>query len=449
MTEPAGKVSTTVDEFPRKLSLLDATMINVGSMIGSGIFIVPATVAALVPSSSMVMLVWILGGIVSMFGALAIAELGALMPRAGGQYVYLREAYNPLFGFLYGWTAFLVINTGSIAAIAVTFATYVNYFLPLDPAGTKLVAIASVILLTIINCFGIRIGAIIQNGFTLLKILALVLLALLAFVAGGGNLEHFSPILPTSPLGSLAGPFALALIAALFAYDSWIEVTYVAGEVKDPNRNLPRSLFISTLIVITLYLLTTLGVMTILGIEGMGKAPLVASDAAVRAVGPIGAMLVSIAVIVSTFGANNGFIFTCPRLYFAMAKEGLFFKWLAYVNPKYQTPIPSLIVQALLSCGLILSGTFDQLATYVVFASFFFYAMSAGAVIVLRKRNPDARRPYSTWGYPVTPVVFILFAMYLVGATIAENPIDATVGLGIILTGVPAYFYWKSRKSLS
>lgn len=422
-------------------------MINVGSMIGSGIFIVPAAIALTLHSSVLMILIWVIGGIVSLFGALSVAELGALMPRAGGQYVYLRETYGPLWGFLYGWAAFTVINTASIAAVAVTCATYMGYFFPLTTLAIKLVAIASVIVLTMINCFGVRLGAAVQNIFTFLKIGSLLLLALFSFVLSGGTIANFSPALPAMPLTNLAGSLGLALIGVLWAYDGWIEITYVAGEVKEPQRILPRSLAISTLLVIGSYVLINLAFMYTLPVDEMSHSSLVAADSAIKTMGPAGAAVVSLAVIVSTFGANNGFIFTCPRIYYAMAKEGLFFRWLAHIHPTYGTPVPSLIVQAALASLLILSGTYEQLITYVVFASFLFYAMSAGAVMILRKRSPELPRSYKTWGYPFTPIIFVLFALYLVTDTIVENLHDALIGAGIVLAGMPAYLFWKKRKA--
>jgi APA family basic amino acid/polyamine antiporter len=433
-------------ELPRKLSLLDSTMINVGSMIGSGIFMVPATIALYLQSSVPIILVWIVGGIVSLFGALSVAELGAMMPRAGGQYVYLREAYSPLWGFLYGWAAFAVINTASIAVVAVTFATYMGYFFPMESFAIKSVAVASIVFLTIINCFGIKLGAVVQNVFTLSKIGALLVLAILSFALSGGSFSNFSPALPSLPVTSLMGPLVLAMIAVLWSYDGWIEITYVAGEVIEPQRNLPRSLAIGTLIVILIYILISSAVMYVLPMETAAQSQLVLSDAAVKIMGTSGAVFISIAVIISTFGTNNGFIFTCPRIYYAMANEGLFFKWLARIHPKYETPVASLIIQAVLACAFIISGTYDQLTLYVVFASFLFYGMSAGAVMILRKRSPALPRSYKTWGYPYTPILFMLFALTLTIYSFIEKPADSIIGVGLVLLGVPFYLYWKRKQ---
>ena len=422
-------------------------MINVGSMIGSGIFIVPTTIALLLPSTSMVILVWVVGGVVSLFGALAVAELGALMPRAGGQFVYLREAYGPLWGFLYGWGGFTVIISASISAIAVGFATYLAYFFPLTSVGIKTVAIASIVFLTAINCFGVKFAALVQNGFTFLKIAALAALIILGFLLSGGSVTNFSPVLPEMKSLNLVGPFGLAMIAVLWSYDGWIEITFVAGEVRNPDRHIHRSLIISTVLVITLYSSVNLAYIYLLSPAQMATSSFVASDAATVVMGSMGATFVALAVVVSAFGANNGFVFTGARIYYAMAKEGLFFKPFADVHPKFQTPIPSLVGQGIWSCLLVLTGTYDQLMTYVVFVSWIFYAMSCGAVFILRNRSPEKSRPYKAWGYPYTPILFILFAFLLVLNTIVENPRDSLVGAALIVAGIPAYLFWSKKKS--
>ncbi len=440
-----SSVESTPTELPRQLTLLDSTMINVGSMIGSGIFIVPSVIALYLHSTSLVALVWVAGGIVSLFGALSVAELGAMMPKAGGQYVYLREAYGPLWGFLYGWASFAVIMTASISAVAVGFATYLGYFVPLDAIGIKTVAIASIGFLTAINCFGTKLGALVQNGFTFLKVAAFCILVLLAFVLSGGSTANFQPMFPSTSLPNLIGPLGLAMIAVLWSYDGWIEITYIAGEVKDPDRTIPRALIVSTLLIIVIYLLVNLVFVYLLSFKNMSHSPLVASDAATVLLGSTGATLITLAVMVSTFGANNGFVFTGARIYYAMAKEGMFFKQLATIHPRFQTPVASLVSQGAWSCLLVLTGTFEQLFTYVVFASWIFYAMSCGAVIILRRRSPARHRPYRTWGYPHTPVLFILFAIGLVIATIMESPRDAAIGAGLIAAGIPAYYYWSRQ----
>jgi len=432
-------------ELRRELTLLDSTMINVGTMIASAIFIVPATIAMHAQGSALTIIVWVVGGIVSLMGALAIAELGAAMPEAGGQFVYLREAYGPVWGFLYGWGAFMVINTASIAAIAVAFAQYLGYFFPLNNTEIKIVAMLSTVLLTTINCFGLKLGAWTQNVFTFLKMAALAGIIVLSFVLKGGAVENFTPLFPAQSFSSLLGPLGLAMVAALWAYDGWIEITYVGSEVKNPQRNLPLSIIFSTLIVIALYVLISIACVYVLSVGTMAQAKLVASDVATTIMGTTGAALVAIAIIISTLGSNNGIVFTAARIPYAMAKEKLFFQSMGKVNAKYHVPLVALIVQGVWACILTASGSYDQLYTYVVFVSWLFYAMSCGAVIVLRRKAPHMPRPYKTWGYPLVPIIFILFAIWLVINTIMEAPRDAAIGAGIMLSGLPIYFYWQRK----
>jgi APA family basic amino acid/polyamine antiporter len=442
MTSPSPAVST---DLKRELGLLDATMINVGTMIATAIFIVPAEVAADVPGSALMILVWIAGGAVSLLGALSVAELGASYPEAGGQYAYLREAYGPVWGFMYGWTGFLVINPASIAAIAVGFAQYLGYFTPLSAAWIRVVAILSVIALTALNCRGVRLGATTQNVLTILKMAALALLILTAFALPGGSVENLKPLWPATPWRQLIGPFGVAMVAVLWAYDGWIETTYVGSEIKDPGRNLPRSIILSTLIVIALYVLASIAYSYVLSPSHMASSTLVASDAVQKTLGPRGAGLVAAAILISALGANNGIILTSARIPYAMARQGLFFRAQGHVHPRYATPTTALITQAVISSVLAASGTYDALFTYVVFAEFLFYALSAGAVLRLRIREPQLQRPYRAWGYPWTPMVFILCAALLVGNTIWKKPRDSAVGAGLILLGLPGYVFWRSK----
>ena len=437
--------SENAPELRRELTLLDSTMINAGTMIASAIFIVPATIALHAQGSALTVIVWVVGGLVSLMGALAIAELGAAMPEAGGQFVYLRAAYGPVWGFLYGWGAFMVINTASIAAIAVAFAQYLGYFFPLSDAEIKIVAMLSTVVLTTLNCFGLKMGAWTQNVFTFLKMAALAGIVMVSFVLKGGAVENFTPFFPAQSFSSLLGPLGLAMVAALWAYDGWIEITYVGSEVKNPQRNLPLSIIFSTLIVMVLYVLISIACVYVLSVETMAQAKLVAAEAATKMIGPQGAALVTIAILISTLGSNNGIVFTAARIPYAMAKEKLFFQSMGQVHKKYRVPMVALIVQGVWACILTASGRYDQLYTYVVFVSWLFYAMSCGAVIVLRHKAPNMPRPYKTWGYPVVPVIFILFAIWLMLNTIIEAPRDAAIGVGIMLSGLPIYFYWKKK----
>ena len=429
----------------RVLTLLDATMINAGGSIGSGIFMVPATIALLTGSTSLILAVWVFGGLISLFGALSVAELGAAMPRAGGQFVYLNEAYGPVWGYLYGWSCVAVINTASIAAVGVAFSEYLSFFFPLSTMGIKSVAILSVILLTIINILDVKSGARAQNVFTLLKIGAIFGIISLGLVMDGGSAENIQPFYPDRPLPALVGPFGLARVSVLWTYDGWIFITYVAGEVKNPGRNIPLSLVFCMLIVISIYLLINFVFTYTLGIGAMGTSTLVASDSAFIFLGEKGAVLVSIIILISLLGANNGFILTSARINYAMARNRLLFRQAAKVHPSFKSPANALIIQAVWACALTFSGTYNQLITYIIFASWIFYAMSCAAVIILRKKRPEMKRPYKTPGYPYIPIIFILFAVFLTFNTILEAPRDAAVGAGIILAGLPLYFYWKKH----
>jgi len=424
-------------------------MINVGTMIASAIFIVPATIATQVPGSGLMILVWVVGGVVSLLGALSIAELGAAYPEAGGQYAYLREAYGPVWAFLYGWANFAVINPASIAAIAVGFATYFGFFVSLSPDAVKGIAVVSIAGLTLLNCLGVRLGATTQNILTFLKMGALAGLIATAFLLAGGGAANFQPLWPAGSASGWIRPFGVAMIGALWAYDGWLETTYVGSEIKDPGKNLPRSIILGAIIVIVFYVLASVAYSYVLSPARMAGAKLVASDAAQVTMGAVGAGFVAAAILVSTLGANNGIILTAARIPYAMARGGLFFRSQGSVHPRFATPVVALVTQGAISTALALTGRYDQLFTYVVFAQFTFYALGCGAVMRLRRTAPQVPRPYRTWGYPVTPLVFIAFALWLVGNTIVELPRESAVGAGLILLGLPGYWYWRRKTAFT
>ena len=429
----------------RVLSLLDATMINAGGIIGSGIFMVPATVAFFTGSTSLFFLVWILGGIVSLFGALSVAELGAAMPRAGGQYVYLNEAYGPLWGYLYGWSAVAVINTASIAAVGVAFSEYLGFFYPISDASIKGIAVGTIVLLTIINIVDVKSGARFQNFFTLSKLFAIFGIILLGLVMEGGTIQNLNPIFSDKPFTGLIGPLGLAMVSVLWTFDGWIFITYVAGEFKNPKRNIPLSLIYCMLIVVSVYLLLNYVLLFTLGFIGMNGSNLVVSDATTVFLGNKGAAIVTLIILISLIGANNGSILTSARINYAMAKDKLFFNQAAQIHSRFKSPANALIIQCVWACILTFTGTFNQLITYIIFTSWIFYGMSAGAVIILRKKKPDMDRPYKTPVYPWIPIIFIFFAIFLTINTIMEAPRDAAIGSGIILAGLPLYYYWKKN----
>jgi APA family basic amino acid/polyamine antiporter len=423
-------------------------MINVGTMIGSAIFIVPAVVAGATGSPLLSVAVWVMGGLISLLGALSVAELSAAMPEAGGQYVYLSRAYGPAWGFLYGWAAFVLINPASIAAISVAFATYLSFFTSLSETGVLIAAVSSTVCLTSLNCLGLKPGAWTQNILTLLKIGALLLLPFFSVILPGGTAGNLLPVLPGTFPPDYIGSIALALIAVLWAYDGWIEITYIAGEVKNPQRTLPMSIVSSMVIVILLYALVALACVYVIGVPAMAASELVASDVATVLLGPVGAACVAGAIMVSTLGSNNGIVFTAARIPYAMARKNLLPLSFAKVHPRFRTPAVSLTVQGGIACALTVSGTYVQLYTYVVFASWLFYAMSCMAVIVLRKKMPGLVRPYKTIGYPWVPAAAVLCSLVLLMSTVLEDPVSSLIGVVLIGAGVPFYFQRKKTKDV-
>ena len=443
MTVTTTEAST--DGLRRELGLLDATMINAGTIIGSSIFLVPASIAAAFSGSFPTILVWVAGALVSLCGALCIAELGAAMPKAGGQYVYLQRTFGPIWGYLYGWGAAVVINPASIAFVSVGFATYLGFFVPLSALAVKLVAVSAILLLTLFNCLGLRVGAVTQDIITVIKIAAVAALVVLCLVLPGGSSANIQPLWPRESFSSLIGPFGLAMILVLGAYDGWIEITYVGSELKRPGRDMPLSILLSTLLVGLLYIGVSVAVLYVLGQKATAASATVAADAMKVVLGPAGGALITVAVLLSTLGCSHGMIFTAPRIPYSMALRGDFFAWAGRLHPSRATPNTAMIVQGFWAALLALSGTYNQLITYMVFVSFLFYALSSAAVLVLRRREPRLERPYRAWGYPVTPVVFILFSGYLIANTIREAPLDAAIGAALLLAGLPVYWYCRWR----
>ena len=439
----AGTAVTDVhaadDGLRAELSLLDATMINVGTMIGSAIFIVPAAIAANFSGVFPTVMVWVCGALVSLCGALCVAELGAMMPRAGGQYVYLSRAYGRVWGFLYGWSGSVIINPLSIAAIAVGFATYLGYFIPIGPTGIKVAACASIAVLTLLNCFGLKLGAITQNVLTIAKVIAMVAIIGLCLAMPGGSARHLTPFWPTESWSALVTPFGVAMVAVLWAYEGWVEVTYVGSEIRNPQRDMPLSIILSTVVVGALYVAVAVAMTYVLGQRAVAASPRVATDAMTVVLGTAGATVIAATVLVSTLGSNNGIVLTAARIPYAMARQGEFFRWAGIVSPRRQVPTAALLAQGAWSILLALSGRYDQLFTCIVFVSFLFYAMSCGAVLILRRREPSVTRPYRTWGYPVTPLVFIAFALFLVANTVRETPRESAVGVLLLGIGLLCY----------
>ncbi|MBC7363187.1 MAG: amino acid permease [Candidatus Aminicenantes bacterium] len=435
------------DRLPRVLNLTDIISIVVGGVIGSGIFLVPAKIALEVKSPLLMLLVWVVGGFLSFLGALTFAELGAAMPEAGGMYVYLREAYGPLLSFLFGWTLFLVIDSGAIATLAVAFsANYLPYFFKLTPLMSKIIAVLFILFLAAVNYVGVRWGANLQNLLTLIKVGAIAGICGVIFIFGHGQVKNFFEPQPGKFSFDLVSTFGVAMVATFWAYKGWESATYSAGEVKKPGRNMPLGLLFGLSIVIGLYLLANLAYLYVLPAPVVAATPRVAAEAMKVAVGPLGASIISFVILFSIMGAANQNLICSPRVYFAMSRDGLFFKNIARVHPRFLTPHISIIFISIWSIILSLSGTFEQLFTYVVFGQWLFFGLTGAAVFVLRKKRPDLPRPYRTWGYPFTPAIFVLAAFLISVNSLVKEFWNSLAGLGIILLGLPAYFYWKGKQ---
>ncbi|HUI40468.1 MAG TPA: amino acid permease [Terriglobia bacterium] len=441
---PAAASSAAVEphKLLRVLGVWGATAIVVGIMIGSAIFIVPAEITREVGSPRAGLAVWLVAGVLSLFGALSFAELAAMMPEAGGQYIYLREAYGPLVSFLCGWMFFLIQQSGGIATLAVGLTRYLSHFFPFTLWQQRAAAAAVIILLTAINYRGVREGSWVQSVLTSMSVgIAVGLIALgYALVHGpaGG-----APSLPAPGGVRFLGAFGVAMVAALWAYEGWNNVTFAAGEVKRPERNLPRALFVGTGAVVLIYMGLNMVFYHVLTLPEIAQSPRVAADAASRILGPWGAQLVALAIIIAVFGSTNGSILAGARVYYAMAEDGLFFRWCARVHPRFRTPHLALVVQAVWSVLLVMLAGYEELFTYTVFAAWIFYALTAVAVIVLRRKLPDAPRPYRVFAYPWVPVVFVIAAAWLVGNTLVEKPVEAGWGCVLIALGVPVYLIWR------
>jgi APA family basic amino acid/polyamine antiporter len=493
-------------EFIKGLGLTSATMLVMGSMIGSGIFLVSAEIAREVDSPALLIGAWVVTAFMTMIAALSYGELAAMMPQAGGQYVYLREALGPLWGFLYGWTLFLVIQTGTIAAVGVAFGRFLGVFFPsissthwiihfakvpavkIGPmvlgnmdvgiSTQNLMAVLLVVALSVINIFGVKTGAIIQDIFTFAKVSALLGLVIFGLAEGrnaaalaanfGANFWHGIHSLHAMQVG-VGGPIvlvstltilAVAQVGSLFSADAWNNVTFTAGEVKNPKRNLPLSLAIGAGTVLALYIGCNLIYLNVLPLQGTADATTVlgrgiqhatedrvATAALNVMLGSIGAYLMAVAIMISSFGCNNGLILSGARVYYAMAKDGLFFRGAGKLHPTYKTPVASLMVQMVWICVLCISGSYGQLLDYVVFAVLVFYILTIAGLFVLRYKQPNAQRPYKAFGYPVLPAIYIVMAVFIDIVLLLYKPQFTWPGLIIVLLGIPVFYIWRSRSA--
>jgi len=502
---PQGRPASHQDgELIKGLGLTSATMLVMGSMIGSGIFIVSAEIAREVNSPALLIGAWLVTGFLTIVGALSYGELAAMMPRAGGQYVYLREALGPLWGFLYGWTLFLVIQTGTIAAVGVAFGKFLGVFFPSISSSNwilhvatvpaihigsmvlgnmevgintqNLVAILLVIALSVINIFGLKTGALIQNVFTTAKVSALLGLAALGWLVGrnphalAANFSgHFWNNAGPGVLHDIGGGvlvstvtvLAVAQVGSLFSADAWNNVTFTAGEVKNPSRNLPLSLALGTGVVIALYIACNFVYLSVLPLAGSptgttllargiqyANEDRVGTAVMTQMLGSIGGALMAVAVLLSSFGCNNGLILSGARVYYAMAKDRLFFRSVARLHPRYKTPWISLMVQMVWTCILCISGSYGQLLDYIIFAVLVFYILTMIGLFVLRRTQPDAERPYRALGYPVLPAIYILMALFIDVVLLLYKPQYTWPGLIIVLLGIPVFFLWSRANAV-
>jgi len=431
-------------------------LITIGSVLGTAIFLTPSDIARSLPHAGLILAVWIAGGLLTLAGALTYAEMGAMFPRAGGMYHFLKEAYGPLLGFLFGWASFLVIMSGGIAALAAGFGEYLGGFFPFfsthhvffslpigrwswTVSGAQLAGLFGIALLTAINVFGVRQGAAVQNVVTVLKIGALAALAGVGLFVAAPVAPQWTADLPKS---FLAG-FGVAMIAVLWAYDGWYCFALSAGEVREPGRNLPRGLILGTLAIVVIYAVTNIVYLRALPLPVMAASERVGEAATRALLGPTTGRLAAAAILVSIFGCLSANILTCSRIYQPMAEDGLFFRSLAQIHPRFHVPVASLVAQGIWAGVLVLSGTFEQLYTYVVAIEVVFYAATGAALYVLRRRFPDLPRPYRTWGYPWVPALFIAASAFLVFNTLRERPVQALWGMGLLVLGLPAYWMWK------
>ena len=465
-------------ELKRQIGLFSAVMLIAGDMIGTGIFISTGVIAETLPSPGGILLVWCLGGLLALTGALTCAELSASLPYAGGDYNYIKAAYGRLMGFLSGWSSFLVTFSGAIAFLAVTFTGFMAFFIPVlgseeavfsaatpdfrvsfpsfqipiprifihVTVGT-LFSIVVVLIISTLHCIGVRLGTMMQNVLSLLKIGALLGIIVFGVFMGRGDTAHFTPFFDWDKIGNFS-VFAAAFIPVIFAYSGWNAIIYIAGEVKDPERNLPKALLMANIIVIALYLAINIVYIYAVPVTEMKGALRVSEVATTALFGRETSVWITAVITVSILGALNVVTMLGPRIYYAMARDGVFFKGLASVHPTFNTPMNAIILQSVWACFLLVTGTFGTLFTYVSVIITLFSAFTVGSVIVLRYKRPDLPRPYKVWGYPVVPILFIAIHLWIVWGSVTQNPFESLIGLFIVCLGIPAYMIWRKRSGI-
>lgn len=439
MTSPAERAT-----FARNLRLFDATMIVISGIIGFGIFVNPYLVARAVSTPLLIMAVWIGGGLIALAGAFVFAELSTVMPRVGGQYAFFREAFHPLVAFLQGWGLLLIVQSGATAAVAVTFAQYLGRLVPLPAGLERWLAAGLLIALAGFHALGIRPGAMLLNIVTLTKTVALAALIGGAFVLAHGSGLTLQPATPPGLRGlSLLSAFFAGLVPAMFAYGGWQNLNYVAEEVRDPERNLPRALLIGVICVIAVYVSANIAYVHVLGAPGLAATQMPAAAVAERLLGARGARAMSVLIVVSTFGFLNLSLLAAPRVYYAMAADGLFFSVLGRLSPRFRVPTAAILLQGGLAAAYALTHSYERLVGYVVFADWVFFALSGVSLLVFRRKLPAAARPFPTPGYPWLPLLFTLAGAGIVVNIFFTDTVNALKGVAIFLTGVPVYFLWR------
>jgi APA family basic amino acid/polyamine antiporter len=432
-------------ELKKDLRLYGLTMVAIGSCIGSGIFLTPSQIAGYLPSPLWILLVWALGGVITLTGALTFAELGSMFPQAGGVYVYLKEAYGELFGFLYGWAYLLVITSGANAALSIACAYYLAFIFPLNQTGIKITAVVALIVVTAVNIFRVRAAEVFTNVFTGLKLLGVAAVIVIGIFWGKARADLFHTDTASSP-GSLATAFGLALIGVLWSYGGWQHATFVAGEARDARRTIPRAMIIGALVVAVVYLLTNVAYLFLLPVDAIAASNSLAADA-ISTILPFGGIMIALLIAISTFGTLGIYTLSAPRIYYAMSRDGLFFKKLAWVHPRFRTPVYAILVQSAWAVvPLLFWGTFEDLITYVVFTDWIFFGLTAGGIFIFRRKLKDHPRPYKTLGYPVVPLIFISITFLFVLNSLLERPLHAWAGLILMVLALPVFFTFKKQR---
>jgi APA family basic amino acid/polyamine antiporter len=420
-------------------------MVAIGSCIGSGIFLTPSQIAGHLPSPILILLVWILGGLITVTGALTFSELGAMYPEAGGVYAYLKEAYGGIFGFLYGWAYLLVITSGAIAALSIAFASYLDFIIPLGQIGIKVVAIVAIFCLTIINILRVKAGEMFSNIFTGLKLIGIAAIVVVGIYFGDSDSVNFRTVLADSAQ-SWWNAFGLALIGVLWSYGGWQHASFLAGETKNARQTVPRAMIVGALVVTLVYLFVNLSYIFLLPVDQIANSNGVAADAVSKVI-PFGGTLIAVIIAISVIGTAGIYTLSAPRIYYAMARDGLFFRSLAIVHKRFHTPVSAIVLQSSWAVILLLLwGTFEDVITYVVFTDWLFFGLTAFSIFIFRYTRKEVARPYKTLGYPITPLIFITITFFFVANTLIEKPLHAWAGLIFMAIGMIVYCYFKKNK---